>query len=69
MMINIKSGMKVTENLTAVTPEVSTIKGPSLKLKDISRQVSRWFSGAKNREGGKKEMQYKMMESRENKNE
>jgi len=40
-------------------------------LKDISSQLSRWFSGAKDREGGKKERQYKMMkfsESRGNKN-
>ncbi|XP_060854859.1 uncharacterized protein LOC132932485 [Metopolophium dirhodum] len=102
MLINIKSGLKVTENLTAVMPrimskdvqllfsgfgretngckklnfsatqtykyllEVITTKDPNLKIKDISSQLSRWFSGAKDREGGKKERQYyKMKKSSE----
>lgn len=42
-------------------------------MKDISTQLSRWFSGAKDREGGKKERQYHKMkkssEVAENKNE
>jgi len=42
-------------------------------MKDISSQLSRWFSGAKDREGGKKERQYykmkKSSEVEENKNE
>ncbi|XP_022183150.1 uncharacterized protein LOC111042754 [Myzus persicae] len=50
--------------------ETITTKDPNLKLKDISSQLSRWFSGAKDREGGKKERIFKKMKhslSREDK--
>jgi len=50
--------------------ETITTKDPNLKLKDISSQLSRWFSGAKDREGGKKDRIFKKMKhslSREDK--
>lgn len=41
--------------------EVITTKNPNLNIKDISSQLSRWFSGAKDRESGKKERQNRIL--------
>lgn len=35
--------------------DVLTSKYPDIKEKEISSDLSRWFSGAKDREGGKRE--------------
>jgi len=34
--------------------EVLTTKYPEIKIKEFASILSRWFSGAKDREGGKK---------------
>ncbi|XP_065670956.1 uncharacterized protein LOC136089185 [Hydra vulgaris] len=90
MMLNVKSTLKLSENLSFVIPkiilpniqvlysafgresngvkklnfsgtetykyllEVITIRFPEINEKQISSQISRWFSGAKDRDGGKK---------------
>ncbi|XP_065666028.1 uncharacterized protein LOC136087373 [Hydra vulgaris] len=90
MILNVKSTLKLSENLSFVIPkiilpniqvlysafgresngvkklnfsstetykyllEVITIRFPEINEKQISSQISRWFSGAKDRDGGKK---------------
>lgn len=39
--------------------EVITTKFPDMAQKEICSTLSRWFSGAKDREGGKKERTFK----------
>jgi len=38
-----------------IVSDVLTSKYPDIKEKEMSSDLSRWFSGAKDREGGKKE--------------
>ncbi|XP_050066226.1 uncharacterized protein LOC126555334 [Aphis gossypii] len=101
MAINIKSSVKLSNNMTVVIPQIMsksvqvmysafgretngikklnfsatetykhllealTSKFLDLKHKEIASQLSRWFSGAKDREGGKKERLYKKIKMSE----
>lgn len=47
--------VEIQHNFFHFISEVLSTKFPDISGKEIASQLSRWFSGAKDREGGKRE--------------